>query len=118
MLIAIKKFGTTLVSRSAGKEAFLAFQPVLNTLKSGETIEVDFGGVIALGPSWTDEFLTPLLKKYKNRVTVLHTENPSVKATLEILVEMGGVEPPCKDKSRPRLPSVVTPDFSTRRIKG
>lgn len=90
MLIAIKKFGTTLVSRSAGKEAFLAFQPAFSELTANEKIKVDFEGVITLGPSWADEFLTPLAEKYKNRVSLLNTKNPSVKATLEILEEIGG----------------------------
>lgn len=88
MLISIKKFGTTLVSRSAGKEALLAFQPTLGTLQKDELIEIDFDGVMALGPSWADEFIIPLLEKYKTRVTLLNTKNPSVKATLEILKEI------------------------------
>jgi hypothetical protein len=88
MIISVKKFGTTLVSRSAGKEALLAFQPILAALQKNEKIEVDFDGVIALGPSWADEFITPLLGKYKNHVTLLNTKNPSVKATLEILKEI------------------------------
>lgn len=85
MFIAIKKFGTTLVSRSAGKEALLAFRPILNTLGNNESIEIDFDGVITLGPSWADEFLTTLMKQYKSRTTLTHTENLSVKATLQIL---------------------------------
>ncbi|MEK7524722.1 MAG: DUF4325 domain-containing protein [Patescibacteria group bacterium] len=88
MIIALKKFGTTLVSRSAGKEAFLAFQPILRDIKKGENIEVDFEGIVALGPSWADEFLTPLMEQYKNRATLINTENSSVKATLQILEEI------------------------------
>lgn len=87
MLIAIKKFGTTLVSRPSGKEAFLAFQPILNTLKDYEPVEIDFEGVIAMGPSWADEFLTPLFSRYGKRVQLLNTDNPSVQATLQILEE-------------------------------
>ena len=79
------KFGTTLTSRPAGKEAFLAFQPTLKEMSGGETIEVDFGDVLVLGPSWADEFITPLLEHYKDKVILLNTENPSVKATLELL---------------------------------
>lgn len=51
MNIQLKKFGTTLVSRPAGKEAWLAFQPVLNEVKIGEKIVVDFESVIVLTPS-------------------------------------------------------------------
>ena len=88
MNIELKKFGNILVSRTAGREASLAYQPVLNTLKSKEAITINFEGIGALGPSWGDEFLTPIFKKYKNRVKLLNTENASVKATLEILEEI------------------------------
>lgn len=85
MKIIMKKFGTTLTSRPAGKEAFLAFQPTLKEMKKGETIEVDFEDVLVLGPSWADEFITPLLERYKDKVVLVNTKNPSVKATLELL---------------------------------
>lgn len=90
MIIKLKKFGTTLISRQTGKEAFLAFQPVLKGIKENETIEVDFEGVLTFSPSWGDEFLTPLLEKYKDRLVLFKSENPSVKATLEILEESLG----------------------------
>jgi len=85
MLIQLKKFGTTLSSRPTGKEAFAAFQPSLRELKEGEAIEIDFEGVIVFGPSWADEFLTPILDQYKDKVSLSHTENPSVQATLDLL---------------------------------
>jgi len=85
MRILIRKFGTTLVSRPAGKEAYLAFQPTLQSLGSNETVIVDFGKIIALTPSWADEFLTPLIQKYKERVKLVNTNNLSVIETLKIL---------------------------------
>lgn len=85
MLIQLKKFGTTLTSRPAGKEAFAAFQPTLKELKQEEAVDIDFEGVIVLGPSWADEFLTPIIDRYKDKVGLLNTDNPSVKATLELL---------------------------------
>ena len=85
MLIALKKFGTTLLSRQAGKEAFLAFQPYLKTMIENEAIEIDFEGVAVLSPSWADEFITPLFGQYHERVTLLNTQNPSVLATLQTL---------------------------------
>jgi len=89
MKIALKKFGTTLTSRQAGKEAFAAFGPVLQGVSSEESIEVDFEGVITFAPSWGDEFLTPLIEKFNGRVLMKNTENPSVEATLDILEEVG-----------------------------
>jgi hypothetical protein len=88
MLIILNKFGTTLVSRSDGKEAFLAYSPILRSLKPDEVIEIDFNGVIAMGPSWGDEFITPLFEKYNGQIKLLNTQNPSVKATLEMLKEV------------------------------
>lgn len=85
MIIQLKKFGTTLVSRPSGKEAWLAFQPVLNTVSTEQEIIVDFDGVIVLTPSWADEFLTPLREKFKKRVVLHNISNPSVEATLAIL---------------------------------
>jgi len=84
MKIHLSKFGAILVSRPSGKEAWLAFQPVLNELKSGEPIEVDFAGVDVLTPSWADEFLTPLREKYPKTV-LLNTQNPTVQETLKML---------------------------------
>jgi hypothetical protein len=90
MIIELKKFGTILMSRQTGKEAFLAFQPALKDVKGDEAIEVDFDGVLTFSPSWGDEFLTPLLNKYGERLVLKNTGNPSVKATLEILEESTG----------------------------
>lgn len=91
MKIYLKKFGTILMSRPAGREAFLAFSPVLNEIKEDESVMVDFEGVDAFSPSWGAEFLCPLAKKFKDRVAFLNTENPSVKATLELLKEIGEI---------------------------
>jgi len=85
MIIELEKFGTTLISRQTGREDFSAFSPVLKDLRNDENIEVDFDGVITFSPSWGDEFLTPLLDKYGARLILINTNNPSVKATLEIL---------------------------------
>lgn len=83
MKILLKKFGTVLVSRPAGKESFLALQPMLKTIKPTERLEIDFEGVAVLTPSWADEFITPLSNKYKTKLS--NTENPSVEATLDTL---------------------------------
>jgi len=85
MRILIRKFGTTLVSRPAGKEAYLAFQPTLQNLGSDEAIIVDFDRVTTLTPSWADEFLTPLMQKHKGRVKLVNTTNLSVIESLKIL---------------------------------
>ncbi|TSC93128.1 MAG: Uncharacterized protein CEN89_243 [Candidatus Berkelbacteria bacterium Licking1014_7] len=83
MTIKLKQFGEMLISRPAGREAFLAAQ-AYTLPKENEKITIDFNGVLVLSPSWADEFLTPLKEKYK-KVEYLNTQNASVKATLELL---------------------------------
>lgn len=92
MLVQLNKFGTTLVSRPAGKEALLAFNPTLNNLKEGEELEVDFSGVLVLTPSWIDEFLTPLIKEKGKQVRLVNLGNPSVKTSLQILSQQHGLD--------------------------
>ena len=85
MNIQLNKFGATLVSRPAGKEAWLAFQPSLENISEGEDVVVDFQDVKVLAPSWADEFLTPLYNRFGKQVKLINTSNPSVMATLSIL---------------------------------
>jgi hypothetical protein len=85
MIIKLNKFGTTLTSRQDGKEAYSAFRSTLNSVTAEEIIEVDFDGVVTFTPSWADEFITPILSEFGDRVKLNHTDNPSVKATLELL---------------------------------
>ena len=85
MIINLNKFGTTLVSRPSGKEAWLAFQPTLNEIPENEEIIVDFEGVVVLTPSWADEFLTPLFNTYGDKVSLKNINNASVIESLKIL---------------------------------
>ena len=87
MRIELKKFGEVLISRPAGREAYLAM--VAYTTKDAsedELIEIDFSGVKVIAPSWADEVITPLSKKFNN-TKLLNTENVTVQATLKILRE-------------------------------
>jgi len=90
MIIELKKFGTTLISRQAGREAYSALQPLLRNLTSEEDIEVDFEGVLTFSPSWGDEVLSPLLNIYGGKLVLKNTNNPSVQATMEILEKTTG----------------------------
>ena len=92
MIIELKKFGTTLISRQAGREAFAAFQPTLQSINLEENLEIHFEGVLTFSPSWGDEFLTPLAKKFGSRLILITTDNLSVKATLEILEKTSDIK--------------------------
>lgn len=85
MIIELKKFGTTLTSREDGKEALLAFQSSLQQVKPNEIVEIDFDGVNTLSPSWADEFLTPLARRFGERLGLRSTTNLSVLATVKML---------------------------------
>lgn len=87
MKLQLSKFGTTLISRELGSEAFKAFQSTLRKITDNENLEIDFSGVLTLSPSWADEFLTPLLNQLGKRLVLLPTDNLSVHATLKILQE-------------------------------
>ena len=88
MKIILKKFGESLSSRGAGKDAYGGFLPTLATLNPDEPIEIDFEGISSLSPSWGDEFLSPLLIKLKDKLILFNTDNLSVNATLNLLEEI------------------------------
>jgi hypothetical protein len=92
MHIMLKKFGTTLTSRQLGRESFAAFKPYLAELNDNEELQLDFEGVNTFSPSWGDEFLTPLVTSYGDRVRLTNTQNPSVKLTLGLLEDINKIK--------------------------
>lgn len=93
MRIELKKFGELLISRPAGREAYLAMSAYLiRDLKKEDQIEIDFSGVKVLTPSWADEVITKLASDFPN-TKLLNTDNVTVKATLKILQEYSGMKP-------------------------
>ncbi len=87
MRVELKKFGEILVSRPAGREAYLAMSAYLTKgLPKEEAIEIDFSGVKVLAPSWADEVITKLSRDFKN-LKLINADNLTVKATLKTLSE-------------------------------
>jgi len=85
--IELKKFGEMLISRPAGREAYLAMLAyILKDVDKEEIIEIDFFGVKVLTPSWADEVITKVVKEFKN-VKLINIENPTTQATLKTLRE-------------------------------
>jgi hypothetical protein len=80
--IQLKKFGTVLISRPAGLEAFNAIRPQLNP---DTPVQIDFDQVLTVTPSWLDEFLTQLTDYNGGKVELIPTKNASVLATLPVL---------------------------------
>ncbi len=92
MRIELKKFGETLISRPAGREAYLALSAYLTKdMRKDEPLEIDFSGVTVMTPSWADEVITKLFEEFSD-IRLEHTENPTVQATLQTLREYSGVK--------------------------
>jgi hypothetical protein len=88
MNIKINNFGDMLMSRPAGREAYLMARAyVLNAIKPTDEIILDFSEIKVLTPSWIDEFVSGIKSEYKNVLQYINTENPSVKASLKIILE-------------------------------
>ena len=86
MTLSIGKFGEFLVSRPAGKDAFLLAKAyILNNMQKDDEIILDFNDVKVLTPSWADEFISGIKSTYPNKLSVVNTSNESVKASLDIL---------------------------------
>ena len=85
------QFGTSLVSRPAGREAFAALDAnILRQLPKDERIEIDFTELDVLTPSWAEEFFPKLRAEYGDRVVLLPSTNPSVQLTLETIGQSPG----------------------------
>ncbi len=91
MRIELKKCGEMLISRPAGREAFLALSAyVTRDLPPNEPLEIDFSGVKVLTPSWADEVITKLAEQFSN-ITLANTDNASIQATLKTLRDYSGL---------------------------
>ncbi len=87
MNVQIKKFGDVLMSRPAGKDAFLlAESHLFSSLTSDEEISLDFADVKVLTPSWADEFISGIKSAHKNLLSFINTSNPSVQASLKTVL--------------------------------
>lgn len=85
MRIQIRRFGDILTSRPAGREAALAMK-AYHKPAADDNVELDFEGVISVGPSWLDEVLSELRQEYgRDRVVCLPTKNPSVIESLKAI---------------------------------
>jgi len=87
MVVNIVNFGDTLLSRPAGREAYMMAKAyVFKEIAPSDNIILDFNDVKVLTPSWADEFITGLKTEYTNPLQYINTENPSVKASLKTVL--------------------------------
>jgi len=74
------------MSRPAGREAFLMAKAYVFKEINNDEIILDFNNVKVLAPSWADEFITGIKSEYQNTIQYINTDNPSVKASLNIVL--------------------------------
>lgn len=87
MLVKLSNFGDILMSRPAGREAFMMAKAyIFRMIEQTEEIILDFDEVKVLAPSWADEFITGFKLEFSNPVRFINTENPSVKASLKTIM--------------------------------
>jgi hypothetical protein len=87
MIISMIKFGDMLISRPAGREAFLAGKSYLFSAPvENESIVLDFKSIKVLTPSWADEFISGIKALYSNRLEVSNVDSPAVKASLDMVL--------------------------------
>ncbi len=88
MRVDVSKFGKVLISRPAGREAFLAARAYSIPKEGNDPIELDFTNVEVLTPSWADEFVRGLEEAFgAARVRVTEGQNMTVRRTFETLRE-------------------------------
>ena len=88
MVVPVVNFGEILMSRPAGREAFLLAKAyVFKEMNKNDTIILDFDGIKVLAPSWADEFISGLKTEYSNTIEYTNIDNPSVKASLKTVLE-------------------------------
>ena len=88
MKISVVKFGEFLMSRPAGREAAQIMVSSFAPPNESETIELDFAGVKAIGPSWLHEVVGGIRAAFKNKIIVHDCGNASVKESLKF-VDLG-----------------------------
>ncbi|GHV94670.1 hypothetical protein AGMMS50293_09900 [Spirochaetia bacterium] len=87
MIVNVGNFGEVLMSRPAGREAFLMAKAYVFRELNQDDIILDFNDVKVLAPSWADEFIMGIKSNYPNAIQYIHTENPSVTASLKTVLE-------------------------------
>lgn len=92
MIIYIKKFGDILLSRPLGKEALAAYLPNFNNISAAEKIYINFDGISTFCPSWGDEFLTALYRRFGDRLILEKSSNASVNTSVEMLEEANNIK--------------------------
>jgi hypothetical protein len=85
LIIPVKKFGSMLISRPAGKEAASIMLSSFKPVSDEERIELDFTDVAVIAPSWLHEVVVTLRQAYGDRVDCLENDNLSLIESLKFI---------------------------------
>ncbi|MDD3711106.1 MAG: DUF4325 domain-containing protein [Patescibacteria group bacterium] len=92
MIIELKKFGIILNSRQSGREALMAFSSNLENYNKKDKIYIDFSDLASISPSWGDEFLVPIFKKFPDKMILKKGGNASVSFMIDILEKANNIK--------------------------
>ena len=85
MILQLNKFGDSLSSRPAGREAALVCLAYEKQLRTETVIELDFSNVFIMTPSWLSEFVQTLQENGIEKITYLPSDNPSVLSSIQFI---------------------------------
>ena len=95
MILQMSSFGEVLISRPAGREAFLgASAYIFNTFERENELILDFDNVKVLAPSWADEFIFAVRENITSNISYIHTDNPLQLHCRQLLtnrISVGGI---------------------------
>lgn len=88
MIISMINFRDILISRPAGRDAFLVGKSyIFSNPPLNESIILDFKKIKVLASSWGDEFINGLRSLYSNTIEAINVDSLAVKAApLVVLV--------------------------------
>lgn len=83
--IFLKSFGIYLNGREEGTLAFQVLKRDLEMLPKDEVLFFDFTDVVALAPSWCDEFFAEATIAYPNRIIIDNSIHAGLKKSFDVV---------------------------------
>ncbi len=85
--VFLKAYGTVLVGRKDGTEAFVALERNMRDMPEGEVLFFDFSDIITFAPTWCDEFFGEATIKYPGRIVIDESIGEGLRKPFEVIAE-------------------------------
>ena len=85
--VFLKTYGTVLVGRSEGTEAFVALEKNMQDIPDDEVLFFDFSDITTFAPGWCDEFFGEATIKYPGRIVIDESINEGLKKPFEVITK-------------------------------